>query len=244
MFFGTTALLFSIGAVSLFINKKIKNKTHLIKALFFIIIGILPAAVAFELPHSNRALLSLPGFIITAIFGLDFIVEVFKNTKIDRSVSGSHGEKNIMAKSIVGTLLAVQVLLSVSFLHHYFTEFSKTSVDAFNDGYLEAFEIVKKYETGVDGFPEVGKIVFSTQYGQPYIYALFSKHTSTYDYNNGALIKYEFYPEITVADLNRPNALIIGVASDDLPTQKADHLVYGSDGQVRFQIFYTGDTTQ
>lgn len=242
--FPTTAFLFFVGMVSVFFNKKLKNKVTLRKAILLMMIGILPAAVAFEVPHSNRALLALPGFIITAIFGLDYIVEAFKNTKIDTSVLGTHGEKNIIAKAIIGTLLAGQVLFSVSFLHYYFTEFSKTSVDAFNDGYLEAFEIVKKYEMGIEGYPEAEKIVFSTEYGQPYIYALFSKHISPIEYNNGALIKYEFYPEITVADLDRPNAVIVGAATDELPTQRAKYLVYGSDGKIRFQIFYTGETAQ
>jgi len=34
--------------------------------------------------------------------------------------------------------------------------------------------------------------------------------------------------------------LIVASQSDDIPLEKADHLVYGSDGQVRFKIYYTG----
>jgi len=237
--FITTYLLLSAGIVSLFVNrKKIIDFKQSLFYFLLVIWGILPAAIALEVPHSNRALLALPGMVITAIFGLNLLIDILKKTKLNLKVSGSYQEKDIIAKSFVGTLIAVHVIFGVTFLNHYFYQFSKKSTDAFNDGYLEAFEIAEMYEDGDGVFP-VDKIIFTSKYGQPYIYALFVRETNPIWYRGGSLIKYEFYDKINVSDLSRKNALVVGSGTDDLPTEKADHIIYGEDGSIRFQIFRT-----
>ncbi len=40
--------------------------------------GLIPAALGEEVPHSNRALLALPGFLFLAVYGLDKLVAKFK----------------------------------------------------------------------------------------------------------------------------------------------------------------------
>lgn len=235
-----TTLILIIAGIIFFITSINKLKSNKYKVLFLLLIiwGILPAAVATEVPHSNRALLALPGFILTAVYGLDFMISFLKKSKLNNTVVGSHGENNIIVKSFVGTLLAVHVLFSASFLNHYFNVFAKTSTIDFNDGYIEAFQIAKKYENG-EGVEPVEKIIFTSKYGQPYIYALFVRKTNPIWYQGGSLIKYEFKADVNIGDLMRKNTLIVGSGTDDLPIHQANHLVYGSDGSIRFVIFRT-----
>jgi len=229
----TTFILAIFGLISFLIKKD--------KYVFLglIIIGLLPAAISLEVPHSNRSILALPGFILMAIYGVDWLIIKIRESKINKKVLGSHGETNIVLKSVIGSFLLFHIFLTVAFLNHYFTVFAKESADSFQDGYLEAFEIAQKYEKGLDDYPEVDKILFTSDYGQPYIYALFSRKTNPIWYRGGSLIKYEFTDKIDVGDLQRNNTLIVASATDELPIEKIKQIIFGSDGKVRFQIFLT-----
>ena len=219
-------------------TKKSLNKDKYV-FLGLIIIGLLPAAISLEVPHSYRSILALPGFILMAIYGVDWLIIKIRESKINKKVLGSHGETNIVLKSVIGSFLLFHIFLTVAFLNHYFTVFAKESADSFQDGYLEAFEIAQKYEKGLDDYPEVDKILFTSDYGQPYIYALFSRKTNPIWYRGGSLIKYEFTDKIDVGDLQRNNTLIVASATDELPIEKIKQIIFGSDGKVRFQIFLT-----
>ncbi|MBP7843093.1 glycosyltransferase family 39 protein [Candidatus Woesebacteria bacterium] len=243
--FITTFFLVTAGVIAL-LKERSKSKYFKYQLLFvsLVIFGLLPASIALEVPHSNRALLALPGFLLLAVFGFNHLILLLEKTKLNTTVSGSFDEQNIIAKSATGTVIAIHILFAVTFLSHYFSVFSKESTDSFNDGYLEAFSLAAKYEKGLDGYPEVEKIIFTSRYGQPYIYALFVRKTNPIWYQGGSLVKYEFYENVNVGDLLRNNALIVGSGLDDLPTEQADHIIYGTDGSIRFQIFKTGVTTQ
>lgn len=237
--FFTTYILVAAGIVAVLKDRKNKLNKERLFYLSVAAIGIVPAAVAMEVPHSNRALLALFGIIITAVFGFDFLINTLKETRLNKTVSGSHNEDNILVKSFVGTLIALHMIFAVSFINYYFNDFKKLSTDAFNDGYLEAFELAEKYEKG-EGTQPVDKVIFTSKYGQPYIYAIFVRKTNPIWYRGGSLIKYEFYDQITIDDLSRKNTLVVGSGTDEsLPTEKADHIIYGADGSVRFQMFRT-----
>lgn len=200
--------------------------------LMWILIGITPAALGSDLvPHSNRALLALPGFIIFALTGLKGLSDYLKQSELNRKLPGSHGEKNMLWVSVMGTLMFLQLLFFVKYINHYYTNFAKSSADAYSDGYLEAFDYVKELE------PNVDKIVFTDEYGQPYIYALFARNTNPIWYQGGSLIKYQF-SSVNIGDLERKNAVIVaGENAEFFNPSDADKLVYGSDGEIRFMIF-------
>lgn len=229
VFFLPTFLLMLIGLISI-LKKQTKAGWWL--ALVWIGVGILPAALGSELvPHSNRALLALPGFILLALIGLRTLSNWLIHSQLNQQIQGSHDEKNMVWTSVMGTLLLWQILLFVGYTQDYYSNFAKKSATDFADGYLEAFNYVKQAEKDVD------KIVFTSDYGQPYIFALFARQTNPIWYQGGSLVKYEFKDEINIGDLSRQKALIIGSASDDLPIDQAEKLIYGSDGQIRFKIF-------
>lgn len=189
-------------------------------------IGLLPAALGTEVPHSNRALSALPGFIILALAGWQGIV----SSKMAEGIK----------RTLVGMAILFESLFFMSYLHDYYTRFAQESAPAFQDGYLEAFQFALPYERGEAGLKAVDKIIFTSDYGQPYIYALFVRQTNPIWYQGGSLIKYEFKDEVTIGDLERPNTLVVASNTDELlsANDQADQIINGSDGLPRFRIYY------
>lgn len=207
-------------------------------SVLWLIIGLLPAAITTDIPHSNRALLALPGMLLLAVIGFDVVVEKIQSIK--DTLSGKQN-KEIFFKLTVGTLLLLHSFYFVAYLRHYFTVYAAQSSEDFQDGYIEALSIAKEYEKGLNNKKEVDKILFTSEYGQPYIYTLFVRKTDPIWYQGGALVKYEFTDKITVGDLERDNVLVVGGKSSDLPIEKATHVVRGSDNEIRFKMYLTKD---
>ncbi len=202
-------------------------------------VGLLPAAIGDVPFHSNRALLALPGMLLLVFSGLRYLLEQGEKLSIAKKIRGSHGEKYILRKAILGSFIMLHFMFYTQYLSHYFLSYASNTADAYSDGYIEAFEIAEQYEKGLDNAPEVQKIIFTSQYGQPYIYALFVRETNPIWYRGGSLSKYEFTENITAGDLSRESALIVSTPQNELPPDEADHIVYGSDGQPRFLIYVT-----
>jgi hypothetical protein len=187
------------------------------------VIGILPAAIGVDVPHSNRMLLALPGFLLLTILGWHAIAKLWNN--------------RLLSPAFLGSVLMIQLLLVFSYLNYYYTTFAAQSAEAFSDGYIEAMEYVKERQDHVD------KILFTSAYQQPYIYALFVHQISNYDYGNGALARFEFTNKVGVGELLRKNTLIVGTPKeldpDHLDSRLKKHVIYGSDGEPRFVIVET-----
>jgi hypothetical protein len=231
----TTFIVFLIGVFSVFADK-LKTKKYHWFAVLWILIGLLPAALGTDgVPHQNRALLALPGFILLAVFGFEFALKKIKNCKLNKEIRGSHGEKNILVQSFIGSFMVFQIVFGVAYLNHYYTDFAVDSADAYQDGLLEALEYVSNREDEVD------KIIFTSEYGQPYIYALFVRRTNPIWYRGGSLVKYEFTDKINMGDLDRNNTLVVTgqKVGAELPIEKAVHVVRGLGKEVRLVIFDT-----
>ncbi|MBU2543815.1 glycosyltransferase family 39 protein [Patescibacteria group bacterium] len=215
----TTLVLVILGVIYglRFIKTTNEDQEIFYLGLVLVVVGLIPAALGEEIPHSNRALLALPGFIFLAVFGLKTLLGKIVNTTIK--------------KSVIGTLVLVHFLLFVAYISDYYTVFAAQSASDFKDGYLEAFSYVAPYENRVD------KILFTSDYGQPYIYALFVRQTNPIWYQGGSLIKYEFTDNIHVGDITRDNTIVVASNEDEIEPGWADHLVYGSDGKIRFKIY-------
>ncbi len=200
------------------------------------LIGLLPAVIGIDVPHSNRSLLALPGFLGLAVLGLARLMDWAESTPLNTFVN-QHSKNGTWPRLVLGMGILVHCLLSLAQLNHYYTIFARESAPAFSDGYLEAFEYVIPYEKGLDGKKKVDLILFSNYYGQPYIYALFARRTDPIWFNGGSLNTYQFVNKTNASDLERPNTLVVGTPADDLPIEKADKIVYGSDGAIRFLIY-------
>jgi hypothetical protein len=206
-----------------------------------IVIGILPATIGNEVPHSNRSLLALPGFVLATVWLLEWALNYITHMPLNKKNYGSHGEKNMIAVSLIGCLILAHSLFFTAYMHNYFTRFAAESADAFKDGYLELFEYLRGKDDRSQPMtiPMVSEFVITDYYGQPYIYALFAKKLSPMQWNGGALVTHLF-KDANVGDLQRPNAAVVATPMDtDLPLERANHIIYGSDGQPRFYVFLT-----
>lgn len=233
--FLTTWLLSVAGVVGwlyLLYSKKFSTSYKLgLYGILLTISGLLPAILTLDVPHPNRALLALPGFLLLACLGFYFITQYLSKHSLN--------SKYYLIKSWIGTFVIIHLLLFVSFWHFYLTIYPTYSSDAFQEGYVEAFKLAKEYEKGENGKPEVDKILFSNEYGQPYIYALFVRKTNPIWYQSGSLIKYEFTDSIKESDLARSKTLLVSTKSNILPSAKATHVLYGKDGSIRFAFYLT-----
>ncbi len=205
----------------------------------WLLIGTVPASVGVDSPHSTRALLALPGFILLAVWGAAWTLESIRVSSFNKKQMGTHGEKQSLLKMLIGTWILIHSFLFFSYQKHYFTVFAAESAAEFNDGYLEAIEYVIPYEKGLNGLEPVEQIAFTAEYDHPYIYLLFARKTSPYFYHSGSLIKYVFVDRASIGDFARKNAIIVAGSDDDLPVERADKVIYGSDGSVRFKMYHT-----
>lgn len=226
----STELIFILaaGIVFLYEISQQKRRRFVPLGLFYFavswtVIGILPAAIGVDVPHSNRMLLALPGFLLLTILGWHAVAKLWNN--------------RLLSPAFLGSVLMIQLMLIFSYLNYYYTTFAAQSTEAFSDGYVEAMEYVKERQDHVD------KVLFTSVYQQPYIYALFVHQISNYDYHNGALARFEFSDKVGVGELLRKNTLIVGTPKeldpDHLDSRLQKHVIYGSDGEPRFVIVET-----
>ncbi|HCC84081.1 MAG TPA: hypothetical protein DEP87_00115 [Candidatus Pacebacteria bacterium] len=186
-------------------------------------IGLLPAVLGAEVPHPNRALL--------AVTGLGWLIGASWLVWLKQLRSGLVFRAKIL---ILGGYLICLGL----YQWHYYTVFAKTSSEAFFDGYFEAASRAVTLEKQSPTETSIDKILFTSQYGQPYIFVLLARKTNPIWYQGGALIKYEFSDRITVGDLNRGHTLVVASSKDELLEAKADEVITDVAGVVKFKIFY------
>jgi hypothetical protein len=228
-----------IGFVLLSRGRENRDDTFVSLARFgllWIVVGLVPPALGMDgIPHSNRALLALPGFILVCTAGAKFAVEYIEQSRANKIYTGSHGEKNIVLKAVAGSWVLFHALFFVAYVHNYYSSYTAQSSAAFQAGYRELMTALIPLEKEHSW----EKILISSTYGQPYIYTLLFHKYSPYRYHGGVLINYEFAP-IKVGDLNRSNTVIVASPSDPdaewLP-QPPDKVITDGVGQERFWIY-------
>lgn len=197
-------------------------------AIWWAVCGIVPACIGFEVPHANRALLALPGFLMIILLGCEWLLAWVQNIRADQLPWGTHGEKHVVSRSLIGTAILIYGLSTIAYGHHYFTAFAAKSGEDFLAGYWEVFEIIHQH-------PEISRVRITNTYGQPYIYALASAKMSPIVYQQGGLANYDFVDQVTPADAFRADTIIVGTPAE-LDPPPGSHLVRGPDGTVRFIV--------
>jgi 4-amino-4-deoxy-L-arabinose transferase-like glycosyltransferase len=228
----------AVTFTQLFKKQKTNWSTLGLFALSWAFAGMLPALIGREVPHPNRTLLALPGFILLEIVGLAYYWQQLRFFSKKYEITGSHLEKDLLIKYVSGLFILFYATLFMSYFGYYYQVFAKQSAADFSDGYLDAFKYIIPYELGRDGRLETSKIIFTSEYGQPYIYALFSRKTTPIMYQSGSLVKYEF-KDVNIGDLQRHNSIVVAGKDElnEIPIERAHKVVYGSDGEPRFKIF-------
>jgi len=204
--------------------------------ILWVFIGLVPAAIGLDVPHSNRALLALPGFLILAGSGMLTLYTITQKLDEKLKLTGSHNEKNLLTKSIAGTFFLLHIFLFIAYQKNYYTSFAFSSSSDFNDGYLEMFSYIIPYEKGLEGHKKTDKLIVSNEYGQAYIYALFLRRTNPIWYQGGSLNTYLFTDHVNQSDVERPNTIVVATPKTVLQLEP-QKTIYGSDGKPRFFIY-------
>jgi hypothetical protein len=95
-------------------------------SLGWIVLGLIPAAIGVDVPHANRSLLAIPGFIWLACIGVDFLSHL-TGPQTSGKKKGSHSLE-LVQKTVLGTLLLGHCLLFIKYQYHYYTTFAAASV--------------------------------------------------------------------------------------------------------------------
>lgn len=179
-------------------------------------------------PHANRTLLALPGFIMLAILGWEYL-----------SSRASQPGKRLAdaARMLLGVCILVDVLWFAAYQYHYYHYYVRQSEDDFQAGYAQLFEYLDQLKQN-GTLP--GTVVLSREYGQPYIYALLYNKINPIAYHQGALNSFLFVDRISMTDLVRDDALVVGTIHDRLPVREAA-VIESPTGSARFYVYRSED---
>jgi len=194
-----------------------KNKSKLLPtALMMIGLGLLPAIISDGQSSSNRSILALPGFILLIVLAIRSIYDVLE----------SH--KRIFLNALIVLYLAYLALYQIN----YYRNYPQKNADDFLDGYLETMTYLRQLDRS-----NIRQIVFTNDYQQAYIYALFTFEVSPIAYQGGILNLFFFTDKVDAGDLEKPNTIVVASKFDQMGDRQADHVIKGSDGQGRFFIY-------
>lgn len=200
-------------------------------AIGWIVSGTLPAIIGLEVPHPNRALLALPGYLLLATIGSKVLWKQLQTLP-----------KTLRNRFTMVLLVSLSLIYFGQirwFLSDYFSHYQARSSQAFQDGYIELYQSVWDYLDPEKGEP-VQQVVITSEYGQPYIYALITGKINPIAYHNGALVQFLFPDQVQLSDLDRENALVVsGKQSGLIDRTHATKVIYSADGEPMFWLFDT-----
>lgn len=194
-----------------------KNKSKLVStSLVMIFCGLLPAIISDGQSSSNRSLLALPGLILLTVLAIRSIYAALE----------SH--KKIFLSGLVVLYLVYVALYQVN----YYRNYPEKNADDFLDGYLETMTYLRQLDRS-----NINQIVFTNDYQQAYIYALFAFEVNPIAYQGGILNLFFFTDKIDIGDLAKEKTIVVASKFDQMGDRQPDHVVKGSDGQGRFFIY-------
>jgi hypothetical protein len=183
----------------LFSKKKVSS-VHIFLILS-VGIGLLPALISNDAPHSNRAHGIVPFIQLLAAYGL-YQIYIFV-----RYVTRLHNV--FILKMLVlcaGLLFFIETGLHVRQYTRIYQ--SLPAITDFQYGFLQAAIKAKAYVSQVD------KVVMTDTFGQPYIYVLFAKGLTPIQWQQGAMANYEFKHISWEEQSRRSRILVIGTPEE------------------------------
>lgn len=209
-------LLASIGAMLIVFRPKMRKYWWLVAVAA---IGIVPAAVGVDVPHSIRAMNVLPWIQIVSGIGAMSIWHWLQH-------------RNKKVAWVFGiAVLSLSVWSFVSFINTYNRVYnSSEALSDFGYGYEEAISYARSKESEVD------KVYFTNHYGQAYIYLLFFKQLTPIEYQGGGLANYVISDRPFADAQGHTPVLIIGTPDEVPATQNVVKEIKYPDGKVVFRI--------
>ena len=161
-----------------------KKKTGLIIALWMII-AVIPAATAKEVPHALRIVSILPSYQIIGAVGCMYLYHLIKYRQIK-----------------IGFFISIFISLGYVFcvyyyLHNYYFHYPQESNFAWQYGYKQMVQKVSQIEN------QYNRIFVTTALGRPYIYFAFYNRISNQDFLKNKVADRDWYGFWTVSKLGK-----------------------------------------
>lgn len=202
--------------------------------VFWIFVGILPAAFTYVTPSSNRTFNTVIPYVILGSVGSIYIIRRTSN------------------KFITAIVITLCYILSLNyFLNRYFIDLSLNHADFWNYGWKEVVEYVRQQEY------KFNNIIISDVSGMPYIYFLFYNRYSPEIFQKEAIRSYiadrfgyehvegfgkylfinEFDWSFTKKNNLQKSSLYVVPASQAIDDNDYKHAIYYPNGKIAFKIF-------
>ena len=147
----------------------------------WILLAIVPAAVARETPHALRTENMLPMWQIAGSVGFVESVFFFKKRR----------------KLFLGVALFLLLCSVVYFQHGYYAHYSREFSGEWQDGYKKALLYAKEHEN------EYQHIVITQALGRPYVYTLFYNKTSPAQFRSTSVVKRDVFGFVDVIQVGK-----------------------------------------
>lgn len=212
---------YSLLIVGIIYLIKVKNKMSKM-LIWWLLIGIVPAAIGKEVPHAIRSLNMLPAIVLISALGLLVVMKKIKKYKIHL---------------FLGLLL--YLLQFGLFIKDYFFQFSVYAAPDWQYGMKQVTATAKQYEN------QVAKIIITNQYGQPHVLTYVYQEKDPVDVIYGLMgQKYQFRKINWEGDQFCQNCLLIGSPTEidmHIPHDRGELIqtIYFPDGSVAFNIIKT-----
>lgn len=227
-----------VGVKHVVVNRHAKQKWQwqwwLTISIGWMLIGLLPAIIGTEVPHPNRALLALPGLLSLAVLGATISSDWLDHQKKIRS-------KYLTWQALIIVIFIFEILCLGRFVYYYFGQYQQMIGDDFLTGYWQAAQLAHDYSIGQNQ-PAVDQVLFSSMFGQPYIYLLAANNIDPVAFHNGALVRFLFPDQISVGDLQRNNTLLVATKYDRLEEVEPIQMIADQFGQPRFYFYFVNPT--
>ena len=158
-----------------------------ITMILWMVIAVIPAATAKEVPHALRILSILPSYQIIAGIGAVYLYTLIRN-------------RNLKINHLISILLAIGYVLSIYYyLHNYYAHYPYESSSFWQYGYKQMVQKVAKIENNYD------RVFVTSAMGRPYIYFAFYNKMSNADFLKNVVSDRDWYGFWTVYKLGKYN---------------------------------------
>lgn len=177
----------------------LKKKKLFLLPVFFIIVGIIPAAITKESPHSLRAISVSPFLSIVTALGFFYLIGILR-----KKISAPQ------LKVLVTLLLLLYLIQPLIYSYNFLFNYPKLSSLEWQYPYKE---IYKNYS---DEFKNYDQILITDRFAQPYIFALFYLKIHPEEFKRG--VEYESIDKWGFSTVKRINNLsFLQISEKELP---------------------------
>lgn len=174
---------FIFGLLQLF--KRREGKWWVI--FIILLVGIMPAALATDSPHSLRIAVSIPAFLAVSGYGVVLAYEWLKNQKI-----------SVFFKKLISFIVGFCLLINIIFfVHSYFSHYSDVYSGAWQYGYKPSIAYVQQHEKEYD------EIHITNRLGRPYVYYLFYNQTPPSEFRSTMKVKRESFGFVNISQVGK-----------------------------------------